>query len=149
MDMFLKHSSFLQPALCQRNNNRKVAITLLFSSHFQMIEITGLLQPELFTLRCNATWSPTKAICLWVRIWMWKGSKASCVTFLKWSLWVWGFFRLRENAKIIVSLNSYVEKLTQVWVSRMHVQSLRTNTVQMSVVYSPLHIKSEKNICKR
>ncbi len=44
MDMFLKHGCFLQPALCQRNNNRKVAITLLFSSHSQMAEITGLLR---------------------------------------------------------------------------------------------------------
>lgn len=116
MDMFLKHSSFLQPALCRRNNNRKVAITPLFSSHFQMIEITGLLQPEPLALGGNATWSPTRAICLWVQIWMWKGSKASCVTsFRAAPLSRELSFAGGGNAKIIGFLNSYVEKLARVW----------------------------------
>lgn len=53
MDVFLKPACFLQPALCQQNNNRKVPITQLFSSLFQMAEITGLPRLELLRLGCN------------------------------------------------------------------------------------------------
>lgn len=53
MDVFLKPACFLQTALCQQNNNRKVPITLLFSSYFQMAEITGLPRLELLRLGCN------------------------------------------------------------------------------------------------
>lgn len=82
MDMFLKHGCFLQQALCQRNNNRKVAITLLPSSHFQMAEITGRSCSH-SAVMCMAVRSPTKAIRVWLTIWMWKGIEASWVTSFK------------------------------------------------------------------
>lgn len=64
MDVFLKRGCFLRQALCQGNNNRKVAITLLLSSHCQMAEITGLLCSGCWdsAVMCRAAQSPTKTI---------------------------------------------------------------------------------------
>lgn len=101
--------------LSARNNNRKVAITLLFSSHFQMAEITGLLRLQLLSLSCNmySRSVPHQGHSPLTELGALEGSEASSGDLFLSSFFELGLLFFGENGKIIVSLTSHLIRVRE------------------------------------